>query len=534
LFHIRIISHDGSNDDSNDGLSEDDLAGLIRQGHFLGAKLRSLRKRNGLTLDELSARCVQIDAAGAPSVSYLSMVETGKRMPSAQMLEMLAGIFGRDARWFLDENTEVDVAPPQRERGGLDAMPLEPAFLFSHELLQNALPELLSQTGTTGRQFAQLLIRVWQETRHNNFPDIERAAEECGGREMPLTLTALMGICKRHGLAIRWFDDEGPGADIRKPNGALIRSRFEAPGTVLVNTRLRNQEERLKYELAFFIGHKVLHNGDGAIMPHSSMPSGDVETSTSAAGMGAQDVLYAWRDFECSFFAGALLCPRIPFRRFLTREAHSVSAGRKLGVTPAVVMRRMTAVSPYRHWHFFDAYAPGYLRAVYRGNGIPLPWGNMSLVSDPCPRWAVFRLLQDTPASAAGMHRPRSQISVMQDGKRARLYCCHSLLTRDALDELHVLSVGVDLLPALEAQGFDGESVVAAVAEACRQGGGDGRIPTAAAAHIRAASQVLNIAWIADALALPASVICPRSGACPRQSCLGADATSTALAPAVI
>ena len=58
------------------------MAGLIRQGHFLGAKLRSLRKRNGLTLDELSARCVQIDAAGAPSVSYLSMVETGKRMPS--------------------------------------------------------------------------------------------------------------------------------------------------------------------------------------------------------------------------------------------------------------------------------------------------------------------------------------------------------------------------------------------------------------------------------------------------------------------
>jgi hypothetical protein len=28
---------------------------------------------------------------------------------------------------------------------------------------------------------------------------------------------------------------------------------------------------------------------------------------------------------------------------------------------------------------------------------------------------------------------------------------------------------------------------------------------------------VLNIAWIADALDSPASVICPRSGACPRQ-----------------
>src|SRR5277367_1929477 len=479
------------------------MAGLIRQGHFLGTKLRSLRKRNGLTLDELSARCVQIDAAGAPSVSYLSMVETGKRMPSADMLYMLAGIFSKDARWFLDENTEVEATPAQRERGGLEAMPLEPAFLFSHELLQNALPELLSQTGTTGRQFAQLLIRVWQETRHNNFPDIERAAEECGNRQMPLTLDAVMAICKKHALEVKWFDGDG-----RKPSGALLRSRFEAPATVWINKRLRNQEERLKYELAFFIGHKILHNGDGMISPHSAAHTGEGDLAGSAGGMGAQDVLYAWRDFECSFFAGALLCPRIPFRRFLIREAHRVTSCHKVGVTP------------YRHWHFFDAYPPGYLRAVYRGNGIPLPWGNMSLVSDPCPRWAVFRLLQQSPEAPA-MSRPKSQISVMQDGKRARLYCCHSLLTRDALDELHVLSVGVDLLPALDAQGFDGESVVAAVADSCRRGGGDGAIPPAASSAIRAASQVLNISWIADALGSKASVICPRSGACPRhpQAC---------------
>jgi hypothetical protein len=231
--------------------------------------------------------------------------------------------------------------------------------------------------------------------------------------------------------------------------------------------------------------------------------------------MGAQDVLYAWRDFECSFFAGALLCPRIPFRRFLIREAHSVTACHKVGVTPALVMRRMTAVSPYRHWHFFDAYPPGYLRAVYRGNGIPLPWGNMSLVSDPCPRWAVFRLLN--APDAPSVRTPKSQISVMQDGKRARLYCCHSFLTRDALDESHVLSVGVDLLPALDAQGFDGDDIVAAVAESCRRGGGDGEIPSEAGAAIRAASQVLNISWVADALGSRASVICPRSGACPRQ-----------------
>jgi hypothetical protein len=105
----------------------------------------------------------------------------------------------------------------------------------------------------------------------------------------------------------------------------------------------------------------------------------------------------------------------------------------------------------------------------------------------------------------------------MEDGKRARLYCCHSLLTRDALDAAHVLSVGIDLLPALEAQGYDGEGIVAEVAEACRRGGGDAPIPVDAALAIRAVSQVLNIAWVASALETPAGVICPRSGGCPRE-----------------
>ena len=488
------------------------MAGLIRQGHFLGAKLRALRKRNGLTLDELSARCVQIDAAAAPSVSYLSMVETGKRMPSADMLTMLAGIFSKEARWFLDENTEIESAPPKRERGGLAAMPLEPAFLFSHELLQNVLPELLSQTGTTGRQFAQLLIRVWQETHHNDFPDIERAAENAGQRRMPLSVEALMDICNRHGLRVRWSGESG-----RNGIDASVRARFEAPNTVFLNARLRDQPARLKYDLAFAVGHKILHNGDGLLSPHNATPVGERDAPGSVAGMGAQDVLYAWRDFECSFFAGALLCPRVPFRRFLIREAHSVAAGAKLGVTAALIMRRMTAVSPYRHWHFFDAYPPGNLRAVYRANGIPLPWGNMSRVSDPCPRWAVFRLLHQPQSASTPPGTPTSQISVMHDGRRDRLYCCHSLLTRDAMNVLHVLSVGVDLQPALEAQGFDADAIVGSVADACRRGGGDGAIPADAAAQIRAVSQVLNIAWIGDALASPACVICPRSAGCPRE-----------------
>src|SRR5580692_9934517 len=494
------------------------MAHLLRKGHFLGAKLRNIRKRNGLTLEELSARCIQTDAELAPSVSYLSMIESGKRMPSEDVLGLLAGVFQREIAWFLDEQVDAGADSGSPQAGGATRVPLEPAFLFSKELLQAAIPELLSQTGTSGRQFAHLLIRSHQEMSRNDFPDLERTAESIGERRLPLTVADLTALAKHHGLQLRWFERRSVLVrDNDQEVRSTVRSFFEPPHTVYLNQLLRTDPARLKFDLATHIGHKVLHGGDGMKSPHATggEMGGSPESGSETAGLRAQDVLHAWRDFECSFFAGALLCPKIPFRRFLARNQYRIEPATRLELTPAVVMRRMTKVSPYPYWHFFDAYPPGYLRAVYRGNGIPLPWGNMSLVSDPCPRWAVFRLLQTPDAPAVQM--PKSQISVMQDGKRARLYCCHSLLTRDALDELHVLSVGVDLLPALDAQGFDGEEIVASVADSCRRGGGDGAIPAAASSAIRAASQVLNISWIADALGAQASVICPRSGACPRQ-----------------
>ena len=489
------------------------MAGLIRQGHFLGAKLRALRRRNGLTLDELSTRCVQVDSVHGPSVSYLSMVETGKRMPSADTLALLAGVFGKEPRWFLDENPDTEaVVDPGHGAAPTATMPLEPGFLFSHEMLRHALPELLAQTGTSGRQFAQLLIRVWQETRQNDFPDIERAAEAAGHRQLPLSLEAATAIATQHGLTIRWLDE-----DRRRSGSTPLRARFEAPSTILVNRKLRNQESRLKYELAYFIGHKILHNGDGLI-PLRTATGLDAEPSEAEAssGMDSRDVLLAWRDFECSVFAGALLCPRVPFRQLLAREAHRIDCHRRLGVSAAVVMRRMTAVSPYRHWHFFDGYPPGILKAVYRGNGIQLPWGNLSLVPDPCPHWAVFSLLSP-PENAGAAAGARSQISVMYAGGTPRLYCCHSLRSRDAADVSHVQSVGIDLGPALSAQGLDADSIVESIAAACRRGHGTASVPAEAAGKIRQVAHVLNIAWVTDALERPAVVICPRSGSCPRQ-----------------
>jgi transcriptional regulator with XRE-family HTH domain len=497
----------------------------IRNSHFLGSKLRALRKRNGLTLEELSARCIQLDSESAPSVSYLSMIESGKRVPSEDVLGLLSSLFQREPRWFLDGNPEAQTLALKERAGGATGVPLEPAFLFSKELLQAAIPELLAQTGTTGRQFAHLLIRSHQETSRNDFPDLERAAESVGERKFPLSADDLMRLCKHHGLTLRWFDRKPVLArDKDRELRSMLRSFFESPRTIYLNRGLQADRARLKFDLASHLGHKVLHEGDGLKSAHATggeMGGSPESGALLAAGMNAQDVLHAWRDFECSFFAGALLCPKVPFRRFLTRESYRVEAGEKIELTPAVVMRRMTQVSPYPYWHFFDAYPPGYLRAVYRGNGIPLPWGNMAQVTDPCPQWAVFRMLHGHRGADRG-----SQISVLRYGDQSLLYCCHSRRADDMAGNPHVMSVGVDLVPALRSHGVDAESIVASITAECLQHRGEARIPKAAAEAIAGAARVLNIAWVEQALSAPARIICPRSTNCPRtEHCDGVGAS---------
>src|SRR3954471_18848832 len=493
-----------------------------RKSHFLGTKLRTLRKANGLTLDELSARCIQLDPESAPSVSYLSMIESGKRVPSDEVLGLLSKLFQREPRWFLDGNAEMAPAAPPERAGAAAAVPLEPAFLFSKELLQAAIPELLAQTGTSGRQFAHLLIRSHQEMSRNDFPDLERAAEAVGERRFPLEVEDLLRLARSHGLTVRWFERKPVLArDKDRELRSMMRSFFEAPRTIYLNRALQSDAARLKFDLASHIAHKVLHEGDGLKSPHATggeMGGSPEGGATVAAGMSPQDVLHAWRDFECSFFAGALLAPKAPFRRFLARESYRVEAGEKIELTPAVIMRRMTKVSPYPYWHFFDAYPPGYLRAVYRGNGIPLPWGNLAQVSDPCPHWAVFRMIEGNRGEASG-----SQISVLRDGDRSLLYCCNSQRVRDMAGNPHVLSVGVDLAPALDSNGADTAALVDSIFKECLHRRGEGKIPKAASQVLRAVANVLNIAWIEDALSQPARIICPRSTRCPRpERCEGA------------
>ena len=491
-----------------------------RNAHFLGTKIRNLRKRNHLTLDDLSSRCLRIDVESAPSVSYLSMIERGKRHPAPAMLAVIAEVFQKEADWFLDDVVPDDeaIVPDKGNRGGTRGMTLEPGFLFSTEILQNAIPEMLSQTGVSGRQFAHLLIRAHQENHQNHFPELERAAEDVGKKRMPLDVEALSGICADMGMTIRWFTrlPKAAAARMTLKDTTVVRSFFDPPSTIYVNRLMKTQPARLKYDLAHYIGHKVLHDGDGvkSVITTGPLAAGDtrdrmLDIDTSSA-VDSKDIVHAWRDFECSFFAGALLCPKVPFRRLLEQRAHDTSVAEAIEVTTAVAMRRMTAVSSYPHWHYFDAYPPGQLHAVYRGNGIPLPWGNMRLVQDPCRHWAVFRMID------SGDDRPSAQISVLDVGAEPRIYCCESVNVEDLSGKGHVVCAGIDVNPALSAQGGDAVAIAGALKAACVANGGSVAIPPDIKGELRQVAKLLNIAWLDRGIETEARLICPRSGACPR------------------
>lgn len=492
---------------------------LIRNAHFLGTKIRVLRKRNNLTMEDLSARCIKINADAAPSVSYLSMIERGKRHPSETMLGVIANVFQRDVAWFLNDVPEEDVTVPDKgSRGGIKGIALEPSFLFSDEIMQIAIPEMLSQTGVSGRQFAHLLIRVHQENNQNHFPELERAAESIGQKAMPIHLDSIIAIAKQQNLKIKWFDkltDDMASALSVRPQ-TFVRSYFEAPGTVYLNKVLENQPTRMKYDLAVYIGHKILHNGDGVksamlVDRRTGVGMRDEGLQTNEAhALDAQDIVHAWRDFECSFFAGALLCPKVPFRRLIERNAHEVTIGELADVSASVAMRRMTAVSSYPHWHYFDAYPPGKLNAVYRGNGIPLPWGNMRLVQDPCQHWAVFRKLGSAKTGTS------AQISLLTVGNETRLYCCESMSVANIANVQHVLCAGIDLNPALDAQGKNANDIANELKRICESNGGMAEIPKSIKADLSSVAKILNIGWLERGIEKQARLICPRSGACPR------------------
>ena len=119
---------------------------LNRKIHFLGTKIRSLRKLNGLTLEDMVVRCMKIDNSNSPSVSYLSLIETGRRNPSKNILMLMSEIFQKDLEWFLDDTIQNEpLVKNEDARDVINSLLLEP---------------IVSETITDNSLFSDIIIRT--------------------------------------------------------------------------------------------------------------------------------------------------------------------------------------------------------------------------------------------------------------------------------------------------------------------------------------------------------------------------------------
>jgi len=482
--------------------------------HFVGSKIKHLRKSNKMTLEDLTIRCYQVDANSAPSISYLSLIESGKRSPSTNFLNSICQIFQKNIKWFYDHN--LDTGENINESGN-QSFKLEPDFLYSKDILEKTIPGLLSQTATTGRQFAHILIRSYQEKNFNQFNYIEKEAELVGRKRFPLSTNDIISLYKKNNLKIKWFTKDtfhtkgDSGHDIK----SLFRSFYDKDEkTIYINSKIKKDSSRVKYDLSTYLAHKILHGGDGVVSNHVS--GGELGSSPKpyekySSSLTQQDILYAWRDFECSFFAGALLCPKMPFRKFMNRNQYDIMAYNNSDLTPAVLMRRLTAISPYKKWHYFDAYPPGYLRTIYRGNSIPIPWGNSRFISNPCKQWGIFKHLDNLT-----IKRPLSHLSILKENNNINLYCSVSLKTNDAAGNPHIVCAGISLNDAIEMQGYNKNEILEEIYSNCYKSGGSKQLPKKHKRIIFQIGIILNIKWITESADTAVDIICHLNANCPK------------------
>ena len=252
-------------------------------------------------------------------------------------------------------------------RGGAARMPLEPVVpVLEGRCCRRRSRSCWRRPGTTGRQFAHLLIRSHQEMSRNDFPGSRARRRE--RRRARVSRSTRRGPAARSasGTAstIRWFERKPVLArdnDARSAQHAALLLRGAAHG-LPEQARCSADPARLKFDLASHIGAqgaarrrraevRARHRRRDGRQPRQRLEP--------RAGMNAQDVLHRLARLRVQLLRGRPALPEdavpaLPHARALPHRGR-----RKLELTPAVMMRRMTKVSPYPHWHFFDAYPPG-------------------------------------------------------------------------------------------------------------------------------------------------------------------------------
>ena len=187
----------------------------------LGRRVRHLRKKLGMTLDDLSAK-----SGAAPS--QLSLIENGKREPKLTLLQHLAGVLGVGLDQLLgaeppSRRAALEIELEKAQRGPLYQSLGLPTVRVSSRLsmeileslvgLQHELERRLDEQSATPEEARRANSELRQEmkARNNHYPDIERQAQDLlkavGHDRGPLSHHVAADIAEHLGFDLHYVGD---------------------------------------------------------------------------------------------------------------------------------------------------------------------------------------------------------------------------------------------------------------------------------------------------------------------------------------
>lgn len=375
---------------------------------LLGAKIRSLRRREGMTQVQLAERL-------SVSPSYLNLIEHNRRAVTAELLIGLARAFSVDLKSFAGEDDA---------RLAADLLEVFGDSLFEgHELQSAEVRELATLSPSVARAVLQL-YQSYRGARESTASLAARLAEgdEPAGIERPqLPSEEVSDFIQRHGnyfepleegadmlwrssllagdlfeAMVRYLDDHY-GVEVRIETVGRMRGavrRYDAKGRRLLLSEALRRGSR-NFQVAYQVGLLA----QGSVLDRFAK---DPLLTTDASRALARVAL-------ANYFAGALLMPYGPFLEAARAERYDIEVlGNRFRTSYEQVCHRLTTLhrpgAQGVPFHLVRIDVAGNISKRFSASGL-----RFARFSGACPRWNVFAAFL-TPGMI------RTQMSQMPDG----------------------------------------------------------------------------------------------------------------------
>jgi hypothetical protein len=388
----------------------------------LGAKVRALRRREGLSQVQMAERL-------GISPSYLNLIESNRRPLPSPLLIKLAQIFGVDLHTFggdddarvVSDLLEVFADPvfdayqlastdlrdlavnqPQVARAVLALY----SSLKTQREASDALASRLDGEEGSGVDRSQLPseeVSDLVQKHMNHIPELEEAAEELWKKARfdaeELYPGLLRYLDKQHGIHVRIARGEAERGILR---------RFDAEKKVLALSELLPTRSR-----TFQVAHQI-----ALLTQHAR-----IDRLVADAHLTSEESRGLARVALANYFAGAVLMPYAPFLEACRQERYDIDViGRRFRVGFEQICHRFTTLrrpgAEGVHFHMIRIDVAGNISKRFSASGI-----RFARFSGACPRWNIFQAFM-TPGMI------RLQLSRFSDG--ATYFCLARTIHKDS------------------------------------------------------------------------------------------------------